>query len=163
MGKTYVFDIDNTICDTWPTLDRIYVPRAFKFFCECWRVSFIPPFPKMINCVRARISRSHCEVYFLSARHWSLWLPTYFYLIRCIGFFKPWRLILVPHAIAKIAQIEMVIKISENHVTVIDDLSYNSEKGETLYYFEVIYFLESLKRRITYVGKQKIDVINKSV
>jgi hypothetical protein len=84
------------------------------------------------------------------------------YLVRHVGFFKPWRLILVPNAAHKIGQMELVTKISENCVTVIDDLSYNSESGETLYYSEVIHFLESLKGVITYVGKEKIDAINET-
>lgn len=158
MIKTYIFDIDNTLCNTWPTL-KSNNSHSLKFFSEAWRVSIIPSFKSMIISVQNRMKRDKCEVFFLSARHWSLWIFTYFYMIKHVGFFSPHRLILVPKATAKIKIFDKFLNRIEGQVIVIDDLSYNTENGETLFYSEVINYLKSKAGRIRYIGKNKIDLL----
>jgi|TARA_B100001939_G_scaffold347176_1_gene367969 hypothetical protein len=158
MIKTYIFDIDNTLCNTWPTL-KSNKSYSLRFFSEAWRVSFVPSFKSMIIGVENRMKRGNSEVFFLSARHWSLWIFTYFYLIRHVGFFSPHRLILVPKATAKIKIFDNFLNSLDGLLIVIDDLSYNTENGETLFYLEVINYLKSKAGRIRYIGKNKIDLL----
>ena len=160
MRKTYIFDIDNTLCDSWPTLCKMKDSWLIRFFTEAWRVSFIPCFDNMTAHARARLRRSYSEVYFLSARHWSLWPMTYIYLIRHLGYFSPDKLILVPSASRKIQKFERFLRIKRGALVVIDDLSYNSENGETLFYLDVIDYLATKTDRIRFIGKEKIDQIN---
>jgi hypothetical protein len=113
----------------------------------------------MIIGVENRMKRGNSEVFFLSARHWSLWIFTYFYLIRHVGFFSPHRLILVSKATAKIKIFDNFLNSLDGLLIVIDDLSYNTENGETLFYLEVINYLKSKAGRIRYIGKNKIDLL----
>lgn len=162
MLKTYIFDIDNTLCDTWPTLSTVNGSWLYRFFTEAWRISFIPCFDNMMTCARVRNRRISSEVYFLSARHWSLWPMTYIYLIRHVGYFSPSRLALVPSASRKIQKFERFMRLKAGPLVVIDDLSFNTENGKTLYYLEVIQFLKTNADRIRYIGKETIDQINAS-
>ena len=57
MQKTYIFDIDNTLCDTWPTLRTNKRNLILRFIYETWRVVNIPVFGNMVNCVRLRKKR----------------------------------------------------------------------------------------------------------
>lgn len=162
MLKTYIFDIDNTLCDTWPTLPTVNGSWLYRFFTEAWRISFIPCFDNMMTYARVRNRRISSEVYFLSARHWSLWPMTYIYLIRHVGYFSPSRLALVPSASRKIQKFERFMRLKEGSLVVIDDLSFNTENGKTLYYLDVIQYLNTKTDRIRYIGKEKIDQINTS-
>ena len=162
MKKTYIFDIDNTLCNTWPTLRVIRTKLIFfRFIDETRRISNIPIFENMATCVKRRKKRGDSNVYFLSARHWSLWPVTYLYLIRHIGFFNPSHLILVPSAKLKIVSYDRFLRLFIGPIVVVDDLSYNTEVGETLFYHDVIEYLKANHLRIRYVGKEKIDYINK--
>jgi hypothetical protein len=158
--KTYIFDIDNTLCDTWPTLNFTKKNYFFlRFLQEARRVSLIPPFENMMTGVSKRIKRKNTDVYFLSARHRSLWPFTYVYLVRHIGFFNPSKLILVPSANDKIKKINIFLTLLIDKLIVVDDLSYNTENGQTLYYTDVIKYLTT-NNRVKYIGKSKIDLIN---
>ena len=117
----------------------------------------------MIICAATRKSRISSEIYFLSARHWSLWPVTYIYLIRHLGYFSPQRLILVSSALDKIEKFEYFQSINKNPIVVVDDLSYNTENGKTLFHLNVIQYLKSRHDRIRYIDKEKIDRINKTM
>jgi hypothetical protein len=80
-------------------------------------------------------------------------------MIRHVGFFSPHRLILVPKATSKIKIFGKFLNSLEGLIIVIDDLSYNTENGETLFYTEVINYLKSKAGRIRYIGKNKIDLL----
>ena len=161
MIKTYIFDIDITLCDTWPTLGGKKRNLLFHFFYECWRVSHISPFPGMMRCVKSRLHKRNCEVFFLSARHWSLWLPTYIYLLRKVGLFSPLRLTLVPNAHSKMRCFDKCLESINGPLIVVDDLSYNSEHGSTLYYIQVIEYLRGREKSVRYIDKSRIDIINR--
>lgn len=115
-----------------------------------------------MKCARTRKDKKDCDVYFLSARHWSLWLPTYCYLIRQLGFFKPSRLTLVPKAQCKIRCFKDYLESKDGLLIVVDDLTYNTEYGKTFYYDEVINYLHTQKPFVRYVDKAKIDFINQT-
>ena len=54
------------------------------------------------------------------------------------------------------------MRLKEGSLVVIDDLSFNTENGKTLYYLDVIQYLNTKTDRIRYIGKEKIDLINTS-
>jgi hypothetical protein len=54
------------------------------------------------------------------------------------------------------------MRLKEGSLVVIDDLSFNTENGKTLYYLDVIQYLNTKTDRIRYIGKEKIDQINTS-
>ena len=114
----------------------------------------------MVKCVKSRLSRKNVNVFFLSARHWSLWPITYFYLFTKIGCIFPWRLILVPKAQTKIHILEKFMFKNNRKITMIDDLSYNTENGKTLFYNNVINYIQKNNKKIRYINKNKIDTIN---
>ena len=117
----------------------------------------------MMACARTRFKRGQDDVCFLSARHWSLWPVTYLYLIRNLGFFfRPTRLILVSDPEQKIQIIERKLVAGNGLLVVIDDLSYNTENGNTQFYDDVIRYLHSRKHRLRHIGKEKIDKINRN-
>ena len=158
----YVFDIDNTLCNTYPSLQvrREEKIKFLKFFFESRRILGLEFFPKMLKIVMRRLKRENSQVLFLTARNSFLWIPTYISLTRKTGLLMPHNLILVPNAKAKIGVLKRIItKYNEAKVYVIDDLSYNHEFGNVKYYSNVIHFCES-NSRIIYVGKDKIDRIN---
>ena len=158
----YVFDLDNTILDTYPSLSVIRKQRfqLFRLITETIRVSKLEFFPNMLKVVKKRMAKKNTEIIFLSARNISLWLPTYFSLIPEIGFIKPSQLILVPEAAEKIKILNAILSKDSTHkLTVIDDLSYNHEFGSIKYYTDVINFCLN-NPRIRYIGKNTIDKIN---
>ena len=94
--NVYVFDIDNTISNSFPSLiDRKKTIPIFRLITETYRVLRLPFFKNMVFIVKNRIKRKNSIVFFLSARHPLLWLPTYLSLIYRIGFINPRNLILV--------------------------------------------------------------------
>lgn len=162
LNRIYIFDIDNTLCDTWPSLKSKKNYFIFRFVKENIRVFNLPHLEGMVNCVKRRLSRKNVNVFFLSARHWSLWPVTYLYLLIKIGCIFPWRLILVPKAKLKIDILKKFMLENGNHITMIDDLSYNTENGKTLFYNDVIKYILKNSKKIRYINKNHIDTINSS-
>ena len=77
-------------------------------------------------------------------------------------FFRPTRLILVSDPEQKIQIIERKLVAGNGLLVVIDDLSYNTENGNTQFYDDVIRYLHSRKHRLRHIGKEKIDKINRN-
>ena len=162
--NVYVFDIDNTISNSFPSLiDRKKTIPIFRLITETYRVLRLPFFKNMVFIVKNRIKRKNSIVFFLSARHPLLWLPTYLSLIYRIGFINPRNLILVRNTLKKIKVFELLNDMFKNRkIRVIDDLSYNHENGEIKYYEKVISFCVKNKS-IIYFDKKVIDKINRDV
>ena len=159
--KIYVFDIDNTLSDSYPSLTNRKKQSILKnFFSESIRVLRIPFFENMTLIVKNRIKRKNVNIFFLSARHRSLWVPTYFSLLLKIGLFHPKKLILVKNADLKIKILERIIsKFKNKKICFIDDLSYGQESGEVQFYEKVVSFCRKNKS-IIYFDKKIIDSIN---
>lgn len=159
--RIYIFDIDNTLSDSYPSLvNKKNFFFLFRFFSESLRVIRLPFFEKMTLIVKNRIKRKNVNIFFLSARHYSLWIPTYLSLIIRLGFFHPKRLILVKETNLKINILKSIISKNEKEkIRLIDDLSYNHENGEVKFYEKVISFCKKNKH-IIYFDKEIIDSIN---
>ena len=77
-SKIYVFDLDNTLYDTWPTLLK-RPPRNHKIMFalkEVQRLLCLKAFKSIRLKFMLRVRRRNCEVMFLSARHKSTFIPT---------------------------------------------------------------------------------------
>lgn len=133
-----IFDIDNTIADSWPSF-------LVGYDSERIRLSSIRPFSSMIELVH-EYSMSGKAVLFLTARdfhYYSLtkrWLKTYF---SC-----EFALILVSHPREKI---KIIGRMKSNIVHYFDDLSYAHESGQVKFYNEEIDALSKMPC-VTYVG-----------
>ena len=113
----------------------------------------------MMMVVNKIMNRIYTDVFFLRALHWSLWPFTYLSLVRHIGLLNPLNLILVPTAYDKLKKIETFLSV-KNKLIIIDDLSYNTENGKTLFYKDIIENFNN-NNKIKYIDKNKIDLINK--
>ena len=111
----YVFDLDNTLCNTYPSLQarREEKTKFLRFFSESRRILRLEFFPKMLKTVMRRLKRENSQVLFLTARNSFLWIPTYISLVRKMGLLKPNNLILVPNAKAKIEVLKRIINNTE--------------------------------------------------
>ena len=120
----YIFDLDNTIADTWP---YFYTFKSKKLLFQS-----IPDFPSMIKLVKEVNTKSLVCV--LSAR------PFYYRSIT-----KKWlskrgldlKVFLVPEAKNKIQFLKLCAKY-DIQVHYYDDLSFNQENGKIKFYTEII-------------------------
>lgn len=144
--KVYIFDLDNTIANTWVTFLQKYDNHKE-------RLRSIPVFLGMKKYLDNRID---CKIVILTARE-------YWYS----GITKKWiednnikydLLIIVPKPKNKI---ELLSKIAINCLY-LDDLSYNHEHGEIKFYEDEINQLSKMKN-IQYIGYKEIAEINGEV
>jgi hypothetical protein len=135
----YVFDIDNTIANTWPFICKD--ASLYKTYSDLYC------FPGMIDFLINIKSDSSIYVLFLSARN-----PIYYPIT------KKWlsrqgiddiHLILVPRVESKINILKDLPKDCSIHF--FDDLSYNHENNDIKFYVNVINELDNLKN-VTYYG-----------
>ncbi len=139
MNDIYVFDIDNTIANTWPFIsnDR----SLYRTY------SNLNSFPRMINFLKQIKLDTSIYVLFLSARN-----PIYYSVT------KKWlssqgidriNLILVPRVESKIDILKELPKDCSIHF--FDDLSYNQENRDVRFYDNVINELNNLDN-VKYYG-----------
>ncbi len=127
-NKVAVFDLDNTIFDTWPLRTKNLSEKEIYLSA--------PPFKNVINLVK-EIHRNNYHVIFLTSRRFR----SYFLTLRSLSSHFPFRisknLILVQKPQDKIYYInELTSFYSE--VEYYDDLSHSQEHGEVKYYSDVI-------------------------
>ncbi len=163
----WVVDIDNTIADTWRTQTPQYLAQ---FRSESDRIMSIAPFEAMQRLFQDIPPRT--RVIFLSARYYIRYFVTKKWLKRH-GFWQAdSALILVERMHDKAPLLESVLKnyfekkippqylndnslITNNYpITFFDDLSYNHEKGEVLFYKEVLEAVQ--KMPIKYIGYEEL-------
>lgn len=143
-GSIVVFDIDNTLADTWPSFLKGYKS-------EGERLKSIPPFPGVVNLVDEYYS-SKRQILFLTARDYRYYFLTHSWLknnINC-GF----TLLMVSHPQEKIKVLNCLSGCSVDYV---DDLTHSHETGEVKYYSDVI---EQVKR-IPHVKYYDYDFIKR--
>ncbi|KAB1153279.1 hypothetical protein F7018_17310 [Tenacibaculum aiptasiae] len=134
--KTLVFDIDNTLANTWPTLKP---EERSKYKNEADRLSSLELLPNAKELVKL-VNQKFDQILFLSARDprcFSItdqWIKSNFKLTN-------YKLVLVPKASLKIIYWNRLAKISKETV-VLDDLSYNHENEEVKFYADEIEMLK---------------------
>ena len=144
-NKVSVFDLDNTIYNTWPNLvnkSRIYSYNSIDIF------------KSMQTVVNKRYSKSN--IIFLSARKIKFYMETYFILKRDFPNIK-FTLILVENTRDKLVYLDFLNQ-KKLILSYYDDLSYNHENGKILYYENVIKSVN--KMNIKYFNHNEILKIN---
>lgn len=132
-----VFDIDNTICDTWPLFidDESHTSKV-------WATA--KPFENMISIILS-YQRDGFEIIYLSARPLSAKKLTKKWLIDNK---LPYKNIYLTSTADKKIQFLSSLK---NNFDYYDDLSYNSELGNVKFYYDVIDFVQK-RENIQYFG-----------
>jgi hypothetical protein len=158
----WVVDIDNTIADSW----RAQTPQYLaQFQSESDRIMSIQPFESMQRLFQDVPPRT--RVIFLSARYYIRYFVTKKWLKKH-GFWQAdSALVLVERMRDKAPLLEGVLSkfdkspppqylndFSDFPITFFDDLSYNHEKGEVLFYDDVIEAVT--KMPIKYIGYEEL-------
>ena len=148
--KIIFVDIDNTLSDTWPTFKQnIYIS-------EHQRLKSLPIFIGMKRYLEKLIITDKCLLVFLSARSYKFYSITADWLSS--NGFNKFCLILVNNPYEKPFFITSYLIKSINKV-IIDDLSYNHENHNILFYTDVI----SIYRNYNYIDIKEINKINNNV
>lgn len=140
-AKIVIFDIDNTISDTWP----LFLIENFSNK-ERWTKS--APFEKMTKLILNYLSDGFTVVY-LTARPWSAkrltvkWLKSYN---------LPYKHVYTTITAAN--KVNYLMRL-EQQFDYYDDLTYGAETGEVKFYKEVVDFINK-KRNITYFDYFKL-------
>lgn len=143
----YLVDIDNTLADTWPSLQELVYDKEQDRYRS---LSVFLGMRKLIVC-----KRNSAKVIFISARSFLSYRTTQHWLRSC-GL-DGCDLILVARAEDKMYYLKTLISNGLS-VVYIDDLSYNHEHGDMKLYDELIQEINGLS--LTYLGIKEIELIN---
>jgi hypothetical protein len=147
----YFVDIDNTLADTWPTLN----PRNHSS--ERERMNSLAIFMGMRSFILNLMKDEKNKIIFLTARNILAHPVTFEWLKKNgieVGFAD---IIVVSSAGQKIGYIRRA-QGKKYAITYIDDLSYNHEHGNMKLYEAVISSVNDLK--VAYLGLEEITRIN---
>ena len=122
--RIVVFDIDNTIGNTWPTLNREYKSETRRYM-------NIEIFPRVRKILESYVAAKF-HVVFLSARPYRSFYITNKWLKK--NGISHYTLILVPTAQYKIEYLSIINRETDYF----DDLSWNHENGHVRFYDDVI-------------------------
>ncbi|HLP51790.1 MAG TPA: hypothetical protein VK154_12970 [Chitinophagales bacterium] len=146
----YVFDIDNTIGDTYPTLNQ-------KYATEKERLLSIPVFPRIKNLLSGLLKSRSRKVIFLTSRSYLTWAVTHQWIKNNGLEVSLTDVIIVSSPGQKIEFLSKILP-RKRDVTFIDDLSWNHEKGDVKFYSSEIELISGLPLR--YVGYNTIKRFN---
>lgn len=149
----YIFDIDNTLADTWPSFLEDYKSEKERYS----KLSIFLNMRKII--LKAYHKKENRKVLFLTARNYFQYFTTYSWLKNNqipLSFFD---LILTHGAEEKV---KLLQKFGEKGYKIIfvDDMTYNHESGEMKYYEQPINDIS--KSKIHYFGVDQINKFNNS-
>ena len=149
----YIFDIDNTLADTWPSFLENYNSERERYL----KLSIFLNMRKVI--LKAYQKKENRKVIFLTARNYLQYFTTYSWLKNNkipLSFFD---LILTHNANEKV---KLLKKFGEKGYKIIfvDDMTYNHENGEVKYYQQPI--KDITNSYIHYFGVDKINKFNNS-
>jgi hypothetical protein len=144
--KLHIFDLDNTLADTYPSLNN---PDKIKMYQE------LPIHESMVNIVNKEINKNELCI-ILSARDYKYKNPTRLWMNKHLSK-KDIPFFLVPSAKDKLPYLEKAT-VSFREVVYYDDLSYNHENGKVKLYSDIINKVRSMP--IKYFGHEGINKIN---
>jgi len=149
----YIFDIDNTLADTWPSFLENYTSEKDRYS----KLSIFINMRKVI--LKASYHKNNRKVIFLTARNYLQYFTTYSWLKNNqipLSFFD---LILTHGAEEKV---KLLRKFGEKGYKIIfvDDMTYNHENGEMKHYEKPIN--DITKSKIHYFGVDQINKFNNS-
>lgn len=147
--EIYIIDIDNTIADTWPTLKIID-----SYLTEFERYASLRAFNQIKDYMYNTLMIKSKLKLFLSARNILMSKTTENWLINNGYYDKLSNLMLVPNASYKLPFLKILILLKYK-IVYIDDLSYNHENLNILFYNKVINFVTNSKQ-IKYIGYEEI-------
>ena len=142
----YVFDLDNTLGDTYPTLIKTYSS-------EKERLLSIPVFPKLKRVVQMLMQSPSRQVVFLTARSYKVWFTTQQWLQQNGIDASLCNIVIVQKPMDKIELLQKILPRNKT-VYLIDDMTWNHEKGDMKFYETEIQLLSKLPVR--YIGYQTI-------
>lgn len=141
----YIFDLDNTLGDTFPTL----VNRNPN---EIERLKHIKPFARVCSLAK-NIAHSPSRVVFvLTARQFSTRQVTIEWVKQAGILIPENQIFLVLSPMQKVWLLRVAIHFCKR-ITFIDDMSFNHEKGEVKYYQDAI---KNVPKRVRYIGYSTI-------
>tara|TARA_B100001059_G_scaffold236807_1_gene290677 strand:+ start:2517 stop:3086 length:570 start_codon:yes stop_codon:yes gene_type:complete len=156
----FLFDIDNTICDTWKTIPKVKYRGLSYIISERDRVANLDIFLNMKKKIFDINQDSNNIIFLLSARNLYL-LDTTYYYFKSFGLIKRIdQCLLVRSPADKIYLLKLICKITKKKIIFYDDFSYNHENGKVLFYDNLINEIKKLK--IEYYDSNDILQINKN-
>lgn len=151
----YIFDIDNTICDTWKSLPRKKTKDLQYIINENKRIYDLNIFAPMQKYIQDLKSDKKNIILFLSMRPIYLLFNTIKYMNKNRIRTKFSQVLLVNEIRDKIIVLKIINKLFKAKVIYYDDLSYNHEYGKILFYNDII---EEIKKiDIVYYGYDDIQ------
>ncbi len=148
----YIFDIDNTVGDTFPTLLNVYNS-------ESERLLSIPMFPRMKALITKLQKSPSRKIMFITARSYKCWQTTrQWFLLNGLEI-NATDIIIVPNPAEKVFLLGKILPL-EKGLTLIDDMSWNHENGNVKFYQNEIEALSKLPLR--YIGYNTIKRFIKS-
>ncbi len=141
----YIFDLDNTLINTYPLLNTMNLKAAFKN---------ADLHIGMVNLFKD-LQRKNENVIILTSRNIKYFLITKIYIEKKISTKSPFFIVSNPSQ--KIKFIKYGLN-KFNKISYFDDLSYNHENGEVKFYNEIINEISKLP--IVYLGYHEILKIN---
>ncbi len=126
-----VFDIDNTLADTWPSFLKDYESDSDRL------VSLVP-FASMIELIYSYSKLGH-HVMFLTARDYRYYFLTNAWLKRYVD--CKFSLVMVSRPSEKV---KILKSFSGCNIDFYDDLSYSHETGVVQYYSDDIYDVKNI-------------------
>jgi FMN phosphatase YigB (HAD superfamily) len=150
--KLFIFDIDNTLADTWPCY---HIP--FPSYNE--RLLSLPVFIGMKNLIKqVQASREHHL--FITARNNSATEATVSWL-QSIGIDAETKNVIIVSTPAQ--KVSLIKKALSEKITIeyFDDLAYNHENGTVKIYKEALKKISDLP--VIYHSKEQIDLINQQI
>jgi len=134
-SKVAVFDLDNTLFDTWPLRTQALPERMIY--------DRVRPFTHVVELVN-QLRRDGFHVLFITSRRFRFYGITFRSLLRIFSWRVAGQLVLVESPEDKIPYLELLIA-RYTLVHYYDDLSYNHEHGEVKTYQEVIERVNKLR------------------
>lgn len=138
-ASLYIFDIDNTLGDTYPTLRK-------KYPSDKERLLSIPVFPQIKNIIQQLLKSESRKVIFLTARSYKSWSITHQWLVSNGIEVNLSDVIIVSTPAQKIKLLQSIIP-RQKPITFIDDMSWNHENGQVRFYENEIRLLSGLPLR----------------
>jgi hypothetical protein len=147
----FVFDIDNTLTCTWPSL-------LIKYPSEEQRVLSLAVNLNSLAYLKSKLVLGNAKVVFLSHRSFKIKQSTIEWLNSVIGMKTELNVYFASSPAVKIKFLEHACRNFSN-VELIDDLSFNHERGNRLFYSSVIKSVKSISN-LKYNGVEFLDSLD---
>lgn len=145
------FDIDNTIADSWPSLQLTHWVSYSQ------RISSLAVFLNMRRVLMTLYSNPNNRIFFITARSYNSWFATVNWL-RANGIPADLSRTIITNTAPEKLQLLTSLTGKTKFIYWIDDLSYNHEFGDVKYYEDLLTKVQSTS--IRFFGPNIINQIN---